>query len=85
MLFLDFSQYNNPPPPNLGGVTYAQMTLPYPGDPGRLPYNAEFRKQGQQGQCRVTLNPTANYAISEQDDPQSWVPLLGSVQQESNL
>lgn len=35
--------------------------------------------------CRVTVNPVANYAICENEDPQSWAPLLKAAQQESSL
>ena len=35
--------------------------------------------------CRLTINPVANYAIGERNDPQSWAPLLNAARQESNL
>ena len=35
--------------------------------------------------CRLTVNPVANYAIGERDDPQSWAPLLNAARQESSL
>ena len=35
--------------------------------------------------CRLTINPVAKYAIKNQEDPQSWAPLLKAAQQESTL
>ena len=75
--------HNNTLP--FGGQGHISRQPNYPTGPSGAPSGYSTVQN-----YRVTLNPTAAvsedaYPMQDCSDPQSWAPLLGSVQQESNL